>query len=115
MTQVKIVDKKPYSNVSVLGTLAEIKDFVRYWLKRRGDLEGFDVRLSKHPGKSYVLAKDVNLMPIGVLPIYMDYADPIQRPLIANAIHEAIHKKSMSSEAMENEMVCKIEDYENAN
>lgn len=104
--------KETNTGVSVLGTLAEIKDFVRYWLKRRDDLEGFDVRLSKHKGKSYVLAKDVNFMPVGVLPIHMDYANPIERPLIANAIHEAIHQKSMTAEAMEDEMVCKIEKHE---
>ena len=95
--------------VSVLATLAEIKDFVRHCNKDER-LLGFNMMVSKHPGRSYIMGKtNDSLQAKYVLPIPMDCMDPVQRPLIANAIHEGIHHKSMTAEAMENEMVSKAD------
>ena len=95
--------------MSVKKTLEEIKDFVR-WCKRDPDLAGFNVRISKHIGTSYILGKVKHSMePKYVLPIMLDYANPIERPMIANAIYKAIHSKSMTPEALEDEMVCKAD------
>ena len=95
----------------VLKILAEIKDFVIWNRKNEPDLAGFNVAVSKHFGKSYVIAKNnTSFMASHVLPIDMDYADPVQRPLIANAIREALYGESMNDEEMENEMVCKSEE-----
>lgn len=95
----------------VLAILADIKNFVRWNRRNEPNLAGFNVLVSKHPGKSYVLAKNNDsFMSKHVLPIDMDYADPLQRPLIANAISEALYDKAMTAEQMENEMVCKSEE-----
>jgi len=96
--------------ISVLMTLAEIKDFVISCKKKYEGLAGFNVLVSKMPGWSYIIAKDTDsLAPKNVLKINMDYIDPIQRPLIANAIHEALYRTSMTPSAMEDEMICKSE------
>lgn len=95
----------------VLAILVDIKNFVRWNRRNEPELAGFNVLVSKQPGKSYILAKNNDsFMAKHVLPIDMDYADPLQRPLIANAISEALYDKSMSSEQMENEMICKSEE-----
>ena len=93
------------ANVKILATLADIEDFVRTCSKLE-DVEGFNVLASKHPGKSYVLAKtEVHKKPAHVLPIMMDYFHPVERPLIANAIHRGLYGYDMDAQAMEDEMV----------
>lgn len=98
--------------VSVLETLAEIGEFVRHCAKDP-ELIGFNVMVSKHPGKSYILGKvDEAKQAKYVLPIWMDYLDPIQCPIISNAIHKALHGEDMTPEQLENLMVSKVETYD---
>lgn len=101
-------------NISILKELAEIEDFVRTTSKEE-DVLGFNVLVSKHPGKSYVLAKgEVQQKAKYVLPVQLDNANPIHRPLIANAIHRGMYGEELSPEAMENAMVEMSDDiYEN--
>lgn len=108
---IKVKESRNKTGVSVVKTLAEIKDFVRYHCKDI-ELVGFNVLVGKRKGVSYVLAKTKSPFPKDVLVIDMDYYNPIERPLIANAIHEGIHQKSMTAQAMEDEMICKTTDYE---
>lgn len=94
---------------SVLAALSDIKEFI-IWCKRREEdnLAGFNVCVSKTMGKSYVLAKTHDSLKAKyVLPIWLDYADPVTKALISNAMSEGVSGKSLTAEAMENEMVCK--------
>ena len=101
-----------YNQVSVLDTLDEIKEFICF-CQRDKEFTGCNVVISKWPGKSYIIGKVASsLEPKYVLPIYMDYADPLQRPLISNAIHEAMYRMSLTASEMEDEMVCKAEPIE---
>ena len=96
--------------LSVLETLQEIKDFIN-WCQKDKELAGFNVVISQTDYGSYILGKTYDSLKAKyVLPIDLDYTDPIQRPLIANAIHEALYRESMTAEEMENEMVSKSED-----
>jgi len=98
------------SNTSILLTLAEITDFVKECLKDK-DFVGINVVVSKHPGRSYVLGKTFDSLKAKyILKVQMDYTDPIQRPLIANAVHKGMYGTEMSPEEMEDEMVCKSSD-----
>ena len=92
-------------NISILKELAEIEDFVRK-VSKEEDVDGFNVYASKHPGKSYILAKtEVHKKAKYALPVMMDYWNPVERPLIANAIHKGMYNAEMSPEALEAEMV----------
>lgn len=87
--------------------LFEIEQFVKT-TKKEDEVGGWNVYVSKHPGISYVLAKSAdNLKPLHVLKIEMDWASPVDRPLIANAIHRGIYGCDAVPEALEAEMVCK--------
>lgn len=98
-------------NVSILTTLAEIKDFVK-WCKHDENLAGFNVVVGVDCRKSYVVGKTADsLRPRYILPIWMDWTNPVERPLIANAINEALYGKPLSPEEMEKEMICKSEKY----
>ena len=96
------------TNHHVLAILAEIEDFVRSTSKNE-EIQGYNVLASKHPNKSYILAKtELHKKPVYVLPIMMDYFHPADRPLIANAIHRGLHNGAdLSPEDMEAEMVSK--------
>lgn len=96
---------------SIIMTLATIKDFVRWCKKTDENLAGFNVRPGRKPNQSFIIGKDnTSLMPKYVLPIDMDWVNPVERPLIANAIHEALYGESMQPEDMEAEMVSKTKD-----
>jgi len=97
--------------ISVVNALAEIKDFVRV-CKKDETFAGFNVVVCKRGRDSLLLGKcNDSLMARYILKIPLDVADPLQRPLVYNAIHEAMYGKSMTAEEMENEMVCKAEPY----
>lgn len=90
----------------IIAALAEIEDFVKQ-ASREDKIGGFNVYVSKIPGKSYVLAKCADtLKPVYSLPIWMDWANPIERPLISNAITRGLTGKDAEPEALESEMVC---------
>ena len=92
--------------------LFNVEDFVRI-MSKKDQVGGFNVYVSKEPGKSYILAKCVDtLKPLYTLPVQLDWANPIERPLITNAIHRGIHGVDASSEVLEAEMVHKTEDDE---
>ena len=94
------------ANISILNELSNIEDFVR-WGVKQDEIGGFNICISKHPGKSYILAKCADtLKPLHVLPVQLDYADPIIRPLITEAVKKGMGVK-MTPEEMEAEMVCK--------
>lgn len=96
--------------VSVLETLSEIKQFIWHY-KKDADVAGFNTYVSKIPGKSYIIAKHVDgVKPVAALAIWMDIIDPVQRPIIFNAINEALYGESMTPEAMENEMISKADE-----
>lgn len=96
-------------NISVNNTLFEITEFVNHCLAQ-DDFAGINVLISRTPGKSYVIGKVFSHpKPKWVLPIWMDYSNPIQRPIIADTIHKAMYGENMTPEAMEDEMVCKYE------
>ena len=98
--------------VSVLDILCEIAEFVAH-CKKDPKLVGFNVMISRHPGKSYILGKvDDSLQAKYVLPILIDYMDPIQRPIIANSIFRGLHGVDMTPEALEAEMVSKVDEYD---
>lgn len=95
--------------VSIKGTLEDIKKFVLWCKNRYPNLAGFNVYPSRYKGKSYIIAKcSDSPKPVHVLPIFMDYVNPLERPLIANAIHEAIHGYELTTKELEDEMVCKV-------
>jgi len=97
-------------NISVNNTLYEIGEFVRHCLAQ-DDFAGINVLISKTPGKSYVIGKVFSTpKPKWVLPIFLDYSNPVQRPIIADAIHRAMYGEGMTPEAMENEMVSKADE-----
>ena len=97
-------------NISVNNTLYEIGEFVRHCLAQ-DDFAGINVLISKTPGKSYVIGKVFSTpKPKWVLPIWMDAADPVQSPIIHNAIHRAMYGEELEPEEMEDLMVCKSED-----
>ena len=100
------VRRRPKFRYSVIETLAEIKDFVRH-CQKDPLLAGFDVLITKNRTSVVIAKTEESFMAKYVLPIPLDYADPLQRPLIANAIREAMTGTSMTAEEMENEMVCK--------
>lgn len=90
----------------VIAALAEIEDFVKQ-ASREDRIGGFNVYVSRVPGKSYVLAKCVDtLKPIYSLPVWLDWANPVERPLIANAINKGLTGKELEAEELESEMVC---------
>ena len=97
--------KRSKTGVSVINELAEIKYFIK-WCKSKENCAGFNVNPGKQAGYSYIICKLTDsLQPKYVLPIKMDFCSVIERPLISNAIHEALYGESMSPEAMEDEMV----------
>lgn len=60
---------------------------------------GFNVAISKHPGRSYVLAKQYSSpKPLCVLAIQLDYFDPIQHQMVDGAIFEELYGRPMTSE-----------------
>lgn len=94
---------------SHLETIAEIKDFITE-MKKNKDFAGSNISLSKHPGKSYIIAKSYSKpMPICVLPVDLDYFDPMQKILIDEAVYEATYNKKMSPEEAEASIICKSE------
>lgn len=99
--------------VSVKATLQEITDFVKF-CKADKNLAGFNLFVSKIPGKSYILGKVVgDPMPRYVLPIWLDVVDPLQRPIIMDTIHMAYYGKPMEPEKLEDEMICKTSEVTN--
>ena len=92
---------------SHLETLAEIKAFV-HACKKDPELMGFNVKLSKHRGRSYVLGKTFEkAKPKYVLAIDLDYFQITHQQMIDATIYEAIHNREMPPEEMENLIITK--------
>lgn len=94
---------------SPLTVVAEITEFIKH-MRRDPDFAGTNVKISKVPGRSYIIAKSYSRpMPMAVLPIDLDFFDVIQKSIIEEAIYEATHDKKMPPEEAEAGMVCKSE------
>jgi len=92
--------------IHVNATLAEIKDFIHSCKKKIDRFAGVNVLISKRPGWSYIVAKSENSFRAQmVLPIFLDYANPVHRPVIANAINQAMYGKDMEPEDLEKQMI----------
>lgn len=93
---------------SELYVLEKIREFTKYWSKFE-EVHGFNVYCSRHPERSYILAKNqFALEPVAVLDFPMDYANPVKRPLIVNAISYGMTGvKELPAQVLEDEMVCK--------
>lgn len=107
--KIKIKNNQP--RVSTKDTLNNIVEFVQWCMSNIENLDGFNVMVSKHPGKCYILAKQLNNpMPIQVLPVHMDYVNPVERPLIVNAINQGMTGMDAPPEILEAEMVSKADE-----
>lgn len=94
--------------------LMEIEQFVK-WCKRDDHVDGFNIYSSKHLGRCYVLAKsDFDPKPKYALKVEMDYCNPVERPLIINALNRGIFGMDLEPEQLDKEMVGKVEDYDYA-
>ena len=89
--------------------LNNIVDFVKATVKN-GGVDGFDVHSSKHPDRCYIFAKVLTQHePKYILHVNLDWVNPLERPLIVNAINQGMTGvKELDAETLENEMVQKM-------